>query len=121
MLNFFIGMIFGIILGAVVVALITVSGNCAKAEDSYYRRVKEDLKDIKDEGTMNEYIIIGDTDEYKDCLVCLCGTSLKHAENVLYRMLNNPTENDKKLMERHRNFRIKEVADKDCWWRDNCD
>lgn len=33
-------------------------------------------------------------------------------------MLNNPTENDKRLMAGHSNFRIKEVPAKDCWWRD---
>lgn len=70
---------------------------------------------------MNEYIIIGDTEQYKDCLVCLCGTSLEHAQEILRRMLNNPTDNDKRLMERHINFRIKEVAEKDCWWNYGCD
>lgn len=70
---------------------------------------------------MNEYVIIGDTEQYKDCLVCLCGSSLKHAQKILKRMVNNPTNNDKRLMERHTNFRIKEVAEKDCWWNYGCD
>ena len=70
---------------------------------------------------MNEYIIIGDTERYEDCLVCLCGNSFEHAQEILYRMLNNPTENDKRMMERHTNFRIKEVVEKDCWWNYGCD
>lgn len=69
---------------------------------------------------MNDYIIIGDTDTYKDCLVCVCGT-LDHAEYVLHRMQTAPTKNDLNLLKTHRNLRIKEVPEKDCWWRGNCD
>lgn len=64
-----------------------------------------------------EYIIVGDTEKYKACLVCLAGNTLEKAEQILERMLNNPTENDKRLMERHTNLHIKPVEDKDCWWR----
>lgn len=64
-----------------------------------------------------EYIIVGDTKEYTGCLVYVIGsTSFEEAEQELNRMLNNPTENDKKLMEGHTNLRIKEVDKKDCWW-----
>lgn len=70
---------------------------------------------------MKEYIIIGDTEQYKDCLVCLCGTSLEHAQSILRRMLNNPNDNDKKLMKKQTNLRIKEVDEKDCWWNYGCD
>lgn len=70
---------------------------------------------------MNEYVIIGDTENYKDCLVCLCGTSFEHANKVLDKMLNNPTENDKKIMAGHTNLRVKEVSVDDCWWRNGCD
>lgn len=70
---------------------------------------------------MNEYIIIGDTEQYKDCLVYLCGSSLEYAQKVLRRMLDNPTDNDKRAMERYTNFRIKEVAKEDCWWNQGCD
>ena len=65
---------------------------------------------------MSEYIIIGDTKKYRDCLISTCGTSLEHAQEVLNRMLNNPTENDKKLMIGHTNLRIEKVAEEDCWW-----
>ena len=65
---------------------------------------------------MNEYIIVGDTEKYKGCLVTLCGTSLEHANKVLNRMVNNPSEHDKKISEGHTNLRIEEVEEKDCWW-----
>lgn len=68
----------------------------------------------------SDFIIIGDTKEFKDCLVYVCSTK-ELAEENLYRILNNPNENDKKIMKGHTNFRIKEVPYKDCWWRHNCD
>lgn len=68
-----------------------------------------------------EYIIKGDTERFDSCLVCVCGNSLKEAEKSLSRMINNPTENDKRLIKDHTNLRIEEVADKDCWWNFNCD
>lgn len=67
------------------------------------------------------YIIIGDTYRYKDCLVCIAGNTLENAKEVLNRMLNNPTENDKILMSGHTNFRIDFSEEKDCWWNRNCD
>lgn len=68
----------------------------------------------------SDFIIIGDTKEFKDCLVYVCSTK-ELAEENLYRILNNPNENDKKIMKGHTNFRIKEAPYKDCWWRHNCD
>lgn len=65
---------------------------------------------------MNEYVIIGDTERYEGCLVCLCGTSFEYAKKVLNRMLNNPTENDKLLTIGHTNLRVEEVVSEDCWW-----
>lgn len=62
------------------------------------------------------YIIAGDTDKYKDCLICTC-SNRKSAENTLNRMLTNPTERDKRLIKGHENLRIEEVPDKECWWR----
>lgn len=69
---------------------------------------------------MSDYIIVGDTKKYGECLVCVCGT-LERADNALYRMLNNPTENDKILMSGFSNLRIKEVPQEDCWWNGNLD
>lgn len=68
-----------------------------------------------------EYIIKGDTERFDSCLVCVCGSSPEEAEKTLHRMINNPTENDRRLIKGHTNLRIEEVADKDCWWNFNCD
>ena len=62
------------------------------------------------------YIIVGDTDKYKECLVVTCGGDEEHAEKVLDRMLNNPTEQDKKTMEGYSNLRIEKIEQTDCWW-----
>lgn len=67
------------------------------------------------------YIIKGDTEQFNDCLICVCGNSQEQAEKCLIRMLNNPTENDKCLIAGHKNLRIEELKDKDCWWEFNCD
>lgn len=68
-----------------------------------------------------EYIIVGDTKEFKGCLIYTCGASKEHAEEVLHRMLNNPNEQDKKELEEHTNVRIAEEKDEDCWWNGNLD
>ena len=69
----------------------------------------------------NEYIIVGDVENLGTCLVRLCGTSRKWAEQVLDRMLNNPTEDDIKSMKGHINLRVEEVEPKDCWWNGDLD
>lgn len=68
-----------------------------------------------------EYIIKGDTPEFKNCLVYVCGKSFEVAKENLNRMLTNPNENDKKLIQNIENLKIEEVEDKDCWWNFNCD
>ena len=65
----------------------------------------------------SDFIIVGDTDN-GECLVFVAGRTEERASEVLDRMLNNPTENDKRLMTGRSNFRIKEVPAEDCWWRD---
>lgn len=65
----------------------------------------------------SDYIIIGDTERFDGCLVCIAGKAKQSAEETLNRMLNNPTENDKRLMERHKNLRIEEIPEEKCWWR----
>ena len=69
----------------------------------------------------SEYIIKGDVDGLGGGLVYVCGSSLDTAQRSLERMLNNPNENDKKLIARHTNLRIKEVPKEECWWNGNCD
>lgn len=68
-----------------------------------------------------EYVITGDTEKYKDCLIYVIGESFDRAKEILNRMLNNPTENDKRVMNGAFNLRIEEVDKKDCWWNGNCD
>lgn len=68
-----------------------------------------------------EYVIVGDTKEFEGCLICVIGSSFKHATYVLNRMLNNPNENDKIIMKDHTNIRIESVDKKDCWWNGNLD
>lgn len=68
-----------------------------------------------------EYIIVGDTEKFNDCLVCTCGESKERANKILNRMLTNLNENEKRLIEGHRNLRIKEIPKSECWWNGNCD
>lgn len=68
-----------------------------------------------------EYVIVGDTKEYEDCLLFPCGDNKKIADETLDRILNRPTANDKKIIEGCTNFRIKENPKERCWWNDNCD
>ena len=65
-----------------------------------------------------EYIIVGDTDKYEGCLVYTCGTDRAHAEEVLDRMVTNPTKDDLANLAKHHNLRVEEVESKDCWWND---
>ena len=68
-----------------------------------------------------EYIIVGDSDKYKGCLL-YCGFKEKEqAERVLNQMLNNPTWGDEQVMLGKSNIRVQEVESKDCWWNYNCD
>lgn len=53
--------------------------------------------------------------------MCVCGKSLANANEALERMINNPTENDKRIIKGHTNLRIEEIPDKDCWWNFYCD
>ena len=65
---------------------------------------------------MVEYIIIGDTEKFKDCLVYTCGKSKENAEKVLAEVLANPKADE--TLARHTNFRIKEVESEKMWWND---
>lgn len=68
-----------------------------------------------------EYIIVGKTEDYGYCLVCLAGRSEEKAKERLKQMLENPDGNDKKLMGDMTDFKIEEVQSKDCWWNYGCD
>lgn len=62
-----------------------------------------------------EYIIVGDTDKYKECLIYVC-FSKENAEKVLDRVLNNPTEDDLRMTKGHTNLKVIGIPDRDCWW-----
>lgn len=62
-----------------------------------------------------EYVIVGDTDKYKDCLIYMCGT-YDNANEVLNRMINNPTCVDKAYVETYTNLKVEKVYESDCWW-----
>lgn len=68
-----------------------------------------------------EYNIIGDTKDYKGCLIMACGKSEERAKETLNRLLINPTESDKMMMKEHTNIRIEKVGDDKCWWNEGCD
>ena len=70
---------------------------------------------------MNEYIIVGDTENYKDCLIVVCGADKELAETVLKRMKENPTNTEKLLIRGHTNIRIEEITPEYCWWNDILD
>ena len=65
-----------------------------------------------------EYIIVGDTEEFDECLVALCGTDFEKAKEALDKMINDPDEHAKELSKGHKNLRLKEVKSADCWWND---
>lgn len=66
-----------------------------------------------------QYIIKGDTEKHKDCLVCVCGSDLDLANKALDRMINNPTDNELRLKDGHVNLRLELVEDKNCWWNND--
>jgi hypothetical protein len=67
---------------------------------------------------MKEYLIVGDTKNYKDCLIYRCGNNRENAEKVLNRVLNNPNNDDKFASKGYFNIRLKEVDSSECWWND---
>lgn len=68
-----------------------------------------------------EYVIKGDTERFKDCLVFVCGSSEERANEILNRMLTNPNDNDKRLIKGHSNLRVTKVQKDFCWWNKGCD
>lgn len=66
-----------------------------------------------------DFVIIGDTERHKDCLVRVIGKEEQKAYEVLNKMMRNPTELDKETMKDYTNLRISFVEEEHCWW--NCD
>lgn len=68
---------------------------------------------------MFEYIIVGDTESYNDCLVVVCGADEDEAKKTLQKMITDPTNSDKQLIKGYSNLRLKKVESKNCWWNDS--
>ena len=77
---------------------------------------EEEFKGVID---MDEYIIVGDSPNFNECLIYTCGTDKELAEDYLDRILNYPTENDKKATENMTNIKIKKVSSGAAWWNDS--
>lgn len=67
---------------------------------------------------MTEYVIVGDTERFKDCLVTVVKGDMQRAEERLEQMLTAPTPNDKILIGNCKNLRIKESEPEKAWWND---
>lgn len=68
-----------------------------------------------------EHLIVGDTENHKDCLIYRCGNNREDAEKILERLLNNPNNDDKFVSKGHFNIRLKEIDNSECWWNDTRD
>ena len=60
-----------------------------------------------------EYVIVGDTKEYKGCLIYCCGNSKEATEKTLNEVLSK-----KRYTDEFTNIRIRTVPKEDCWWND---
>lgn len=65
---------------------------------------------------MYEYIIVGDTVKFKNCLISCGFKDKEQAKRVLNRMLNNPMYEDECAMKGMNNIHVLEVESKNCWW-----
>lgn len=101
---------FGIIMVAIFV-FILLMGCLAMA--SYW----DDISEYEEEMEV-KYIIAGDTEQYKGCLILSCGSDKERAEQTLQRLLDDPDEHDKIMIEGYSNLRVEEAEKKDCWWED---
>lgn len=68
-----------------------------------------------------EFIVAGDTAEYKGCLVFTCGKSLEHAKKVLQESLEGTDPSTARTCKRFTNLRLKRVKSADAWWHGNLD
>ena len=65
-----------------------------------------------------EFIIVGDSPKYEECLIALAGYTEERANAILERMVNDPNDNDIALIKDCKNLRIKQVKSADQWWND---
>lgn len=64
------------------------------------------------------FIIVGDTDKYKGCLIYPVAGDREKAEEILHQILTNPTENDIRVTEGCTNLRVEYEDENNCWWND---
>ena len=71
---------------------------------------------------MSQYVVVGDTEQYKECLaLILCAKNKEEADAAFNRMLTNPTEHEERELAKFTNLQVKEIPDKKCWWLHGCD
>lgn len=63
-----------------------------------------------------EFIIVGDTERFNDCLITPCGKKLDRAKEVLQKCIDQSDENLVRLCRGHSNFRIERIKSADAWW-----
>ena len=85
-----------------------------ESSEEYWEKYLESEKEEEEV----KYIIVGDTDQYKGCLVMSCGGYKENAESTLERLLSDPDEHDKIMIEGYSNLRVEEADQKDCWWEE---
>lgn len=68
-----------------------------------------------------EFIIVGDTEKYKECLIFTCGKKLDRAKEVLQECLDGADPHTKHACEGHTNLHIKRVKTANAWWHGNLD
>lgn len=67
------------------------------------------------------YIIVGDTKDYKDCLVCICGGNDKdYADQYLKDLLNckRKLEGYKESIDNYSNLHVENTTPENEWWKD---
>lgn len=60
---------------------------------------------------MKEYIIVGNTTQYQNCLIAVCGVSKAYANDCLKQYQINPEYKD------YTNIHIEETDINDSWWK----
>ena len=66
-----------------------------------------------------EYIIVGDTKKFKNCLALVCGRDKRIAEEQLEKCKTDPQYIG--IAKEYTNLRVKEVAEGECWWNNRLD
>lgn len=64
---------------------------------------------------MKEYIVIGDYENHKGCLIYTCGVNRERAQRAFETAKLLPE------YENYTNIRIEEIESKGAWWNQNCD